>query len=255
MRPSQWNLMALTALFAGSAIGCTLYTEPARVGAEVRVRGRSVGNAPAMVVDPPYAAFYEALAPHGEWIDAPVCGRSYGPVWRPHASAVGRNFMPYATGGEWVATDQGWAFASDWEWDWAAFHYGRWCTDARFGWVWVPGTEWAPAWVDWRHGGGYVGWAPLPPAGVALRQDFYVFVDSPSFAGRRVTRYGLPRERVDEARRVTRSHGRVVRHSGYSWDAGPPISEVRREGGREVRPVQVVPPARGKVRRVEVRRH
>jgi hypothetical protein len=27
----------------------------------------------------------------------------------------------------------------------------------------VPGREWGPAWVSWRTGGDYVGWAPLPP--------------------------------------------------------------------------------------------
>ena len=30
-----------------------------------------------------------------------------------------------------------------------------------YGWVWVPGYEWGPAWVSWRTGGDYVGWAPL----------------------------------------------------------------------------------------------
>ena len=29
----------------------------------------------------------------------------------------------------------------------------------------MPGYEWAPAWVSWRTGGDYVGWAPLPPGG------------------------------------------------------------------------------------------
>src|SRR5262249_44023310 len=33
-----------------------------------------------------------------------------------------------------------------------------------YGWIWVPRTEWAPAWVAWRSGAGYVGWAPLPPS-------------------------------------------------------------------------------------------
>ncbi len=27
----------------------------------------------------------------------------------------------------------------------------------------MPGYQWAPAWVSWRYGGGYCGWAPLPP--------------------------------------------------------------------------------------------
>src|SRR5207248_3283991 len=32
-------------------------------------------------------------------------------------------------------------------------------------WCWVPGYEWGPAWVSWRTGGNYVGWAPPPPEG------------------------------------------------------------------------------------------
>lgn len=261
MRPSQCFATVVPAFLAAlTAVGCTVHTQPARVrttGA-VEVRARA-GTTPPTVRAPQrqeaYVHFYEALDPYGEWINTPVCGGRFGPVWRPHASVVGRNFMPYATGGEWVATDQGWSFVSDWDWGWAAFHYGRWCPDSRHGWVWVPGTEWAPAWVDWHYGGGYVGWAPLPPAGVALRNDFFIYVDQPSFAGRRVTRYTLPRERVIEARRVTRRGDNVVTHMGYSWRAGPPPTEVRGPDGREVRPVQVVPPPPGKVRRVEVRRH
>ena len=27
----------------------------------------------------------------------------------------------------------------------------------------MPGTDWGPAWVSWRFGDGYCGWAPLPP--------------------------------------------------------------------------------------------
>jgi hypothetical protein len=41
-----------------------------------------------------------------------------------------------------------------------------------YGWVWVPGRdadlEWGPAWVSWRTGGDYVGWAPLPPETIAV---------------------------------------------------------------------------------------
>src|SRR6266496_1683468 len=34
----------------------------------------------------------------------------------------------------------------------------------RYGWVWIPGTVWAPAWVTWTYNDNYVGWAPLPPS-------------------------------------------------------------------------------------------
>jgi hypothetical protein len=38
------------------------------------------------------------------------------------------------------------------------------------GWVWVPGYDYAPAWVVWRHADedGYVGWAPLPPGALFI---------------------------------------------------------------------------------------
>ena len=31
---------------------------------------------------------------------------------------------------------------------------------------------WGPAWVSWRSGGGYVGWAPMPPRGVRVPNHF-----------------------------------------------------------------------------------
>src|SRR5581483_11336207 len=50
---------------------------------------------------------------------------------------------------------------------WATYHYGRWANLSGYGWVWFPGEDldWGPAWVSWRTGGDYVGWAPLPPRG------------------------------------------------------------------------------------------
>jgi hypothetical protein len=44
-------------------------------------------------------------------------------------------------------------------------------------WVWIPGIEWAPAWVSWRVGGGYIGWAPLAPVHVRVAAPHFVFVD------------------------------------------------------------------------------
>lgn len=242
---------------AAALAGCTIHSEPARftTRAEVGV-GTPVAAPPArpaydVSVSASVAPFHDALAPAGQWLEAPVCGGRFGPVWRPDPRVVGPDFVPYRTGGEWVSTDQGWAFVSDHEWGWATYHYGRWCPDPRYGWVWVPGSEWAPAWVDWQYGGGYVGWAPLPPAGVALSDHHWTFVERPNFAGRRVTHHAIPRERVIHARRVTRPVGRVVRQGDHSWSAGPPPEEI----DRSARPVHVVPPARGSVRPVIIRRH
>src|SRR5208283_2038496 len=71
---------------------------------------------------------------------------------------------PYADG-HWVWTDRGWYWDSDEDFGWATYHYGRWVLVEDAGWIWIPGTNWAPAWVSWRHSDNddYVGWAPLPP--------------------------------------------------------------------------------------------
>jgi hypothetical protein len=110
--------------------------------------------------------FYDELAPYGEWFQL----ERYGWVWTPYNLPFG--WRPY-TDGRWVYTDDGWTWASDWEWGWAPFHYGRWLFDDQYGWVWVPGRVWAPAWVAWRSGPGWIGWAPLPPGvGVESKVSF-----------------------------------------------------------------------------------
>ncbi|HXJ23299.1 MAG TPA: DUF6600 domain-containing protein [Polyangia bacterium] len=110
-----------------------------------------------------YTQFQSALAPYGSW----DYDDSYGYVWTPAMSIVGAGFAPYASCGHWIRSEYGWTWVSDWNWGWAPFHYGRWVVRAN-GWSWVPGTMWGPAWVSWRSGNGYVGWAPLPPRGVRL---------------------------------------------------------------------------------------
>lgn len=65
-------------------------------------------------------------------------------------------------------TEYGWTWVSDWDWGWAPFHFGRWAVMTGLGWGWVPGTQWGPAWVSWRAGGGFVGWAALPPRGTSI---------------------------------------------------------------------------------------
>ena len=112
-----------------------------------------------------YQQFESELSPYGNWIDVP----DYGRVWSPSASAVGSDFSPYGSDGNWVQSDDyGWAWASTFSWGWAPFHYGRWLNAGGYGWCWMPGTIWGPGWVSWRSGGGYSGWAPLPPRGVTV---------------------------------------------------------------------------------------
>jgi hypothetical protein len=105
--------------------------------------------------------FYNNLS-GGNWIE--VEGYGYG--WQPDLAVNDPNWRPYADG-YWAYTDDGWAWVSYEDFGWATYHYGRWANLADYGWVWFPGEDldWGPAWVSWRTGGDYVGWAPLPPRG------------------------------------------------------------------------------------------
>jgi len=103
--------------------------------------------------------FYDDLLPYGEWIEADP-GMM---VWRPRH--VQRDWQPYSAG-RWVWTRHGWYWLSNEPFGWAVFHYGRWSTHPRFGWVWHPGRVWGPAWVEWRYSEAYVGWSPLPPVAI-----------------------------------------------------------------------------------------
>ena len=93
------------------------------------------------------------LDTHGRWVFATGIGWS----WRPYVSV---GWRPYYNG-YWFTSRTGClTWVSYDPWGWAPYHYGRWAHDPGFGWVWVPGYSYSPAWVYWMYGSGYVGWAP-----------------------------------------------------------------------------------------------
>ncbi len=108
--------------------------------------------------------FYNNLS-GGNWID--VEGYGYG--WQPDVAVNDPNWRPYSDG-YWAYTDYGWTWISYEDFGWATYHYGRWANLSDYGWVWFPGDDldWGPAWVSWRKGGDYIGWAPLPPRGPGI---------------------------------------------------------------------------------------
>lgn len=114
-------------------------------------------NVMAQNEDVSLQSFYDELSPYGQWIQDP----QYGYVWRPDVDQ--EEFRPYYTNGRWAMTEYGNTWVSNYDWGWAPFHYGRWVYNRYNNWVWIPGTTWGPAWVSWRSGGGYYGWAPLGP--------------------------------------------------------------------------------------------
>jgi len=186
--------------------------------------------------------FYDSLAPQGDWVEMP----NYGWTWAPR---VDHSWRPY-TRGQWVMTDNGWYWDSDEQFGWATYHYGRWVNDPYYGWVWVPGTEWAPAWVSWRHGNGYSGWAPLPPratwqANVGLNvgginidaligSNDYAFVQDRSFMDRGIYQQVLPpTQNGDIIYRTTNVTNYSVANRRIV-NGGIPVATVEQAVGRRV---------------------
>ena len=194
-------------------------------------------------------AFYDALLPYGQWFElAP-----YGWVWRPDASEVGAGFVPYETGGYWAFTDLGWSFETDWPWEWAVFHYGRWILDETNGWVWIPDSAWAPSWVAWQYGGGFIGWAPLAPPD-AVVEVAWIYVEASAFNGAWVEQHVLPRERYHQAAAVTRPLREETVRGTVHWYAGPARAEVERLSGKPVMTATMrsSPPPAGQIRAGEL---
>jgi hypothetical protein len=181
--------------------------------------------------------FRTTLSPYGEWVDVP----GYGVIWRPYATVVGPDFVPYGSSGHWVYTDAGWMWASGYGWGWAPFHYGNWVY-AGGGWGWIPGSVWAPAWVEWRSGGGYVGWAPLAPVGVVVVNApvSYTYVQVNNFTAVNVQQHVIvgAQAQVIYAQTQPLPSARVVNgHPIAPVNAGPQPAVISQATGHPVTPV------------------
>jgi len=91
---------------------------------------------------------------YGTWIYEPEFSMY---VWRP---TVVVGWIPYYSG-FWRWTPHGWFWVSYEPWGYLTYHYGRWVWTPEYGWVWVPGSTWAPAWVYWFWFDFYFGWSPI----------------------------------------------------------------------------------------------
>lgn len=189
----------------------------------------------------PVESFYNELAPYGQWAQHP----GYGNVWMPDAEP---DFQPYATDGHWVMTEYGNTWVSDYAWGWAPFHYGRWLFDRGYGgWLWVPDTDWAPAWVSWRSGGDYYGWAPLGPGmnvNMTIPAPYWTFVPQVYFTSPRWYSYSVPRSRVVNIYQNTtiiNNYYGYGSNNRYRYNYGPQRGDIERITRRSV-PVYRIDP-------------
>lgn len=187
--------------------------------------------------------FYQPLASDGAWITLD----NYGRCWHP--TQVSQDWRPYCNG-EWVWTDSGWYWQSDEPWAWACYHYGSWVDNSTYGWCWVPGVDWAPAWVVWRTGGGHIGWAPCGPEGREAAPSAYVFVDdshftdhqSPSTVVVNNPAFIKNTQTINEVSRETRSID--GRQQAIMVNRGPPVATVEKAVGQRFTPLPIQDAAR-----------
>jgi hypothetical protein len=248
------TVFALTACLAGGCYADNLTWAAHRDHPAGAAPAPPVAEAVHYDIDEVVDVFYDDLAPYGSWFEV----QGYGWCWRPYGVVV--EWRPY-TVGHWVyAHEYGWTWYSLEPWGWATYHYGRWALLPHHGWVWMPGRTWAPAWVIWRHGGGYVGWAPAPPPPLpsaprhrqridvdididvdvhTIHADHFCFVDLHLFTRRHVHRHLLgARESVTVIQRTT-NIVRIERTNERVVNRGVIVEEVERVTGQTVRRVTV----------------
>jgi hypothetical protein len=182
--------------------------------------------------------FFDELSPHGSWVSA----GSYGRCWHPRG--VHRDWQPYLNG-EWVYTDEGWTWVSYDPWGGDPYHYGTWTFSRAYGWIWIPGTIWAPAWVTWYVGDENIGWAPVPPSfsigasgysgsPITVSRSSYVFVPATQFAGVNAGTVRVPVAQNSRLLARTKPVTRFALAGGILTSGGPTIAQVERASQRKI---------------------
>lgn len=194
---------------------------------------------------------HERLGRYGAWRTS----QRFGEVWVPRVRAQWR---PY-TEGRWVWTDEGWYWESAEPFGDVVYHYGRWAYDPDYGWVWVSGDVWAPAWVVWREGGDDVGWAPAPPevVDVTFEDAWWSFVPVAAIGAVDLVRVIRPvEENVTIVRNTTiiNNNTVVVNNNGprvrmgnqlFAINAGPRLDRFPKPVLAQIKAAKVMPPNKG----------
>lgn len=224
--------------------GCVKTVDPVPGNYDQQTSADSAAIEAYQPPSPEVLTVYESdLNPYGSWVSVD----GYGQCWAPSNRPAG--WEPY-TVGYWADTDYGWTWVAvddESQWGDVTYHYGRWYNAPSAGWVWIPGTAWAPAWVAWREGGGYCGWAPLPPqagfgaqfsAAVADRyvpDNQYVYCDERYVTSGRVDQH-IIRNDVAIINKTTNITN-ITYVNNHVVNQGMSVANVARATGQPVKPV------------------
>jgi probable HAF family extracellular repeat protein len=201
-----------------------------------------------------YDVFYNKLSSdEGSWVEA----GDYGYCFRPRVS---EDWRPYRDG-HWVWTDRGWYWDSNERFAWATYHYGRWVDIGGTGWCWVPGDQWAPAWVSWRESDENVGWAPLPPEAdfsanpsisswsdsyYGIGPAAYVFINFSHWHEPSYAQYIEPPGRNVQIINETKNVTNIVTTNNVINNFGPPVQTVAARTNQNIQQVNLaLSPATG----------
>jgi hypothetical protein len=185
---------------------------------------------------PEYRIFYDALQDYGDW----VLIEPYGFVFRPRVDYA--TFRPYADG-FWAPSDPwGWVWISAEPFGWATYHYGNWFWDSFQGWVWTPGVDWGPAWVNWQLAGNYAGWAALPPRGApvsGIPGGAYVYAPINRLGATDLNATVTTGEALGAAVQNPHPVENLVERDGVHFNAGPAFALVERARGGPLARVKI----------------
>ncbi len=112
---------------------------------------------------------------YGEWLFDDY----FGYVWRPYYN----DHYPWGTwapyyAGRWSSYGGQMFWVASEPWGWIPYHLGVWQWDKKKGWYWIPGSAFAPAWVDWGFfGGTFYAWRPWSMWDWGFYEYPYLFSD------------------------------------------------------------------------------
>lgn len=163
-------------------------------------------------------------------------------VWRPWGYHTG--WTPYSNG-RWIYTDCNWYWSSYYSWGWAPYHYGRWVYNPIYGWVWIPGRHWAPAWVDWCWSDSYVGWYPRYPR-FHRTFDFnryyerehnrWVFVERNKMLDPKISKHNIVSSELNKdiisKSKINSETNKYL--NGKIVSAGPNVKDIEKTMGRKI---------------------